>query len=305
MSSVFLSHSWEDKFFTRRFAEKLREAGVKVWLDEAEMRVGDSLIDKISSGIAESNYVAAILSKNSVASRWVNFELKQAMNDEIRGKSVKVLPIIVDECTVPPFLADKLYVDFRDPKKFDESFSKVLAAIEAYGHDRKRPQTPSRSAGSGDLIVDDTVEKVKVQNAELVDSQLMSPLERFVDLKITGVAEERTYQPDPSTALYNVYLELSNHPPSEWVQIFHAERRFPRHSMWRRAWVDGKFIVVHCCLGEIKSHHLGDLKENVANTNSRYRRYLYEEDQKATREVALKEQEGRELEKAFSGLNFD
>ncbi len=45
---VFLSHASEDKDrFVVGFARQLRENGVDVWLDQWEMKPGDSLVDKI------------------------------------------------------------------------------------------------------------------------------------------------------------------------------------------------------------------------------------------------------------------
>jgi hypothetical protein len=43
MSSIFLSHNNKDKIFTRKLARDLKYAGIKVWLDEAELKIGDSL----------------------------------------------------------------------------------------------------------------------------------------------------------------------------------------------------------------------------------------------------------------------
>ena len=75
MPSIFLCHSWNDKFFVRKLAEKLEEAGIKVWIDEAELKVGDSLIHKISEAVVQADYVGVILSHSSVSSIWVQKEL--------------------------------------------------------------------------------------------------------------------------------------------------------------------------------------------------------------------------------------
>lgn len=102
--SVFLSHNKEDKPFVKQLARDLENHGVKCWLDEAEINVGDSLIEKIRSGLDEVDYVAVILSPNSIASPWVQREVDVAMNQEIKGKRVKVLPIMYRNCDLPGFL---------------------------------------------------------------------------------------------------------------------------------------------------------------------------------------------------------
>src|SRR5215471_18602573 len=104
MASIFLSHSNADKPFVRRLASDLRRAGVRIWLDEAELQIGDSLIEKIRGGIDDMDYVGAVLSTSSVKSKWVQRELDVAMNQEIEGKRVKVLPILLEDVEIPGFL---------------------------------------------------------------------------------------------------------------------------------------------------------------------------------------------------------
>lgn len=130
MSSIFLSHNHADKPFVRRLAEDLEAAGIRVWIDEAEIMIGDSLIEKIRQGIDEMEYVGVILSPNSVNSPWVQREVDIAMNQEIKGKRVKVLPLMIAECELPGFLEGKLYADFCDPERYEEEFSKVLSRLQ-------------------------------------------------------------------------------------------------------------------------------------------------------------------------------
>ena len=70
-ASIFLSHNYRDKPFVRTLAQDLTAMGVKVWVDEAELRVGDSLVTRISSAIDEMRYLGVVLSPHSVDSRWL------------------------------------------------------------------------------------------------------------------------------------------------------------------------------------------------------------------------------------------
>lgn len=65
----------------------------------------------------------------------------------------------------------------------------------------------------------------------------------FDDIHLLNLDESRTHNPDPTRGLYDVYLTLSRYPPVEWSQFFDQERQFPRHSMWRRAWVTGNHFI--------------------------------------------------------------
>ncbi|WHW57110.1 toll/interleukin-1 receptor domain-containing protein [Salmonella enterica] len=48
--SVFLSHNHNDKPFVRKLARDLENHGVRYWLDETEMKIGDSSDSKNQGG---------------------------------------------------------------------------------------------------------------------------------------------------------------------------------------------------------------------------------------------------------------
>jgi hypothetical protein len=183
MTSVFLSHSSKDKAFTRKLAERLRELGVRVWIDEAEINIGDSLQSKIAEAIEETDFVAAVISHNSVQSSWVQHELQMAMSRELEDRSVRVLPILIEPCELPPFLRDKLYADFSDPSDFDAPFARLLRALEI-----DRPLTE---------IATPPTSTQATARAEPLDESLPPDLGGFVDISISGVDKGRTYNPDP------------------------------------------------------------------------------------------------------------
>lgn len=133
MKSIFLSHSSKDKDFVRSLAEDLTSAGVQVWLDEAELHVGDSLVDKIGRAVNEMDYLGVVLSQSSISSEWVRREVEIALNHEIRGKQVKVLPILKEPCDIPPFLIGKVYADFSKPELYQPALSKLLHGLGVGG----------------------------------------------------------------------------------------------------------------------------------------------------------------------------
>ena len=126
MPSVFLSHNSRDKPFVRRLARRLASQNVVVWLDEAKLRIGDSLLNRISEAIYDVDFVIVVISRNSVVSPWVEKELSLAMSKELEMRSVSVLPIRLDDSEIPASLHDKLYADFRDPAQFDIQLRRLL-----------------------------------------------------------------------------------------------------------------------------------------------------------------------------------
>lgn len=110
---VFISHASEDKDqVVRVLAHTLQSKGLKVWYDEFEMKIGDSLRRKIDKGLANSKFGVVVLSKDFIKKGWTNYELDGIITKAVTGEQV-VLPIwhnitkkeVID---FSPSLADKL-----------------------------------------------------------------------------------------------------------------------------------------------------------------------------------------------------
>jgi hypothetical protein len=128
--SLFMSHTGVDKPFVRRLRDDLLAHGVpRVWVDEAEIQIGDSLIAKIEEGMKVSRYFAVVLSRQSINAPWVKKELDVAMTREIARGEVVVLPLLYEECELPEFLKGKLYADFTDPEAYSEMLAKLLRRL--------------------------------------------------------------------------------------------------------------------------------------------------------------------------------
>ncbi|MDP9202386.1 MAG: toll/interleukin-1 receptor domain-containing protein [Gemmatimonadota bacterium] len=228
-----------------------------------------------------------MLSHNSIASEWVQRELQVALQKEFSGRHVVVLPILLESVAIPPFLTDKLYADFTSPDKAEKGFNQILRAVGlTVAADKpipqpiiQEPRTPTRTESERRLAT-------------------------FEDLRIIGLDEDRTFKPDPAKALFHMYLRLSEEPPTEWEQIFEAERRFPRHSMWRKAWIEGNHIIVHCVPDELEKYHLGDLKQDVRTANTKFREYLTELAQREAQESARDQRETNQIRDLKQRLDF-
>lgn len=133
---MFLSHSHRDKQFVRSLGGFLEAAGIAVWIDEAEIRVGESLTRKLAEAINEVDIVVAIVSSASVSSEWVQKELDLAMNHEIAQRRVKVIPVLKEEVDLPGFLDGKLYADFRVPYKRRGARRALISAIHSLARGR-------------------------------------------------------------------------------------------------------------------------------------------------------------------------
>jgi hypothetical protein len=143
MFSIFLCHSSKDKPFAASLASKLAAEDIKVWLDEAEIKIGDFLSEKIRSAIDEMSCFAVILSNNSIGSQWVERDLQTVIQKELVEKRVVILPLLLNEVDLPTFLREKKYADFTEVDRLDESYEQLLTVLKPIATQRFADNTTS------------------------------------------------------------------------------------------------------------------------------------------------------------------
>lgn len=122
---VFLCHAGEDKRnVVTPLAEALENQGVKCWVDEGEIKWGDSITQKVNEGLKISQYVIVVLSESFLGKHWPERELYAALNIEASTGKVKVLPLLVGDKRAKerilnqyPLLNDKAYLSWEGKVK--------------------------------------------------------------------------------------------------------------------------------------------------------------------------------------------
>ena len=112
-SQVFLCYAHADSAMARRIADKLRGAGLRVRISEWELQSGDSMASRIIETVSSSDFIFVLLSPNSINSRWVQSELNETLPRELQTRAITVIPAVIEDCTIPPPLANLLYLDLR------------------------------------------------------------------------------------------------------------------------------------------------------------------------------------------------
>jgi hypothetical protein len=117
---VFISHATEDKAdVVLPLARALERAGLRVWLDRQELKLGDSLHEKIDEGLSKSRFGIVVLSPSFLAKRWPKKELDGLFTaEDVAGRTV-ILPVwhqMTKDVLAQhsPILAGRLAANTRD-----------------------------------------------------------------------------------------------------------------------------------------------------------------------------------------------
>jgi len=141
---IFISHSSKDKWAARRISKDLEDLGYTTFLDEKDIRTGQSLDSAIKDNLKECDDFLILLSPSSIKSEWVLVELGGAIALEKR-----IVPILlyVGANEIPQIISLKLARDINDIDRYYQELPKVqpkesIEPIKLQVFDR--PIRPSR-----------------------------------------------------------------------------------------------------------------------------------------------------------------
>jgi WD40 repeat protein len=124
---VFLSHSSKDKAVVRELAARLKKDGVRVWLDEEQIKPGDSIPAKIEEGLEHSRVLVLCMSANAFGSDWAQLEAGTFRFRDPLNKERRFIPLRLDDTPIKGSLAQFLYINWL-PADREQEYAKLLEA---------------------------------------------------------------------------------------------------------------------------------------------------------------------------------
>jgi len=124
--NIFISHSRQDREWTRQLTTALRGRGLSVWLDEDQIKPGEEWGRKILEGLQKSSHVVFLVGRGAAGSNAVALELGMAL---AAGK--RIIPVIdtgVARDDIPGPIRRRQYLKRGDPKTVAEEIADAIAA---------------------------------------------------------------------------------------------------------------------------------------------------------------------------------
>ncbi|MGW2836149.1 TIR domain-containing protein, partial [Streptomyces sp. NPDC001286] len=147
-----MSYAHNDVQWATPLSENLHRLGLDVWLDQWELAGGQQVASRLQDGLARAGAVVTVVSRHWVESGWCGEEFAAAVTNAVeRGQ--RLIPVLVGEVELPPFIASRLYIDFRhvaSPAQYEDLVGQLERAVRGL----PSGQRPTRD---GVLVVPDTV----------------------------------------------------------------------------------------------------------------------------------------------------
>jgi len=171
---IFISHNYHDKVVIEPIAEKLSEifGKEKVFYDSWSIQPGDGIIDKMNEGLENATHFFFFVSENSVKSKMVKMEWQNAIFKSSKG-NCKVIPIRLDETSMPPILSQNLYIDLYS-NGIETTIAQMVNVIQGNS-------TYNSSASKfSNLTYTVTKEKSDEYNIKIFASHFLEPIPEFL-----------------------------------------------------------------------------------------------------------------------------
>jgi len=134
----FISYAGPDRRWAEWIAWQLEDVGFTTLVAGWDFVPGLNLVAAMEEGIRRAKRVIAVLSQSYVGSAYTTEEWQAAIAADPAGTAPKLLPILVEDCELPPLLRQLVYVDLRHAGA-EDARERLLEAVHASRAGRAKP----------------------------------------------------------------------------------------------------------------------------------------------------------------------
>jgi hypothetical protein len=116
--------------FVKAIAHKVGREGFYPWVDEWEIKAGDSLPREIAAGLEDAYAIIIVLTPDYPEGRWAREEMEVAITKRAERK-LKIIPVIYEPCERPTLLQPIVSVDAtsHEPEDFEKQCLRIIDSL--------------------------------------------------------------------------------------------------------------------------------------------------------------------------------
>lgn len=124
-ATLYFLYSHKDKYKVNKIYKKLESFGYRIFLDSANIKLGDNISEKIHTALDETinkGVVLIFLSKNAIESNWFWHEKDIAINSD-----AFIIPVVLDDVNIDNFPAfrSRQCLNIQEIDFFDQLVEKI------------------------------------------------------------------------------------------------------------------------------------------------------------------------------------
>ncbi len=151
---VFISYSHHDETWVRgMLLPRLEDAGLKVFSEDENIHLGESIVQGIKRGIRTSRKIVVVLTPEYLANEWKSFEMRMGACLSPDNRNSRILPILLAECTFPVSLRGKHPVNFANSKDDELEWLRLIEAIGGVADSDSAPKEETNKKTPVEVLI--------------------------------------------------------------------------------------------------------------------------------------------------------
>lgn len=134
MKKIFISYSHSNKeWVVQWLLPHLEGAGISVHIDFRDFQIGLPILVNVEKAIEDCQKTLLVLTPDWLESEWANFEAFMIQTKDPIGLKGRIIPIMLEECSLPARLSIFTWADFKDSNNWS---AELLRLLKQLGVDR-------------------------------------------------------------------------------------------------------------------------------------------------------------------------
>ena len=130
-SSVFISYSSKDKEWVKDYLlANLEKNGIPCHIDFRDFEIGTASLINMEKAVEKCSKTILVFTPDWVKSDFTNFEGLMLQTDDPAGLKKRILPILLQECSLPKRLKIFTYANFTNKTEWDTQLDRVIKQIK-------------------------------------------------------------------------------------------------------------------------------------------------------------------------------
>ena len=128
---LYLSYTDADRaWVAMELLPALEERGLRVCLADRNFDIGRPRLDNIERAITQSRHTLIVVTPAWLASEWQAFESLLVTTTDRADRLRRLIPLLLEPCSLPPRIAMLTYADFTDPAQRPLTMKRLLRALD-------------------------------------------------------------------------------------------------------------------------------------------------------------------------------
>ncbi|MBU2623206.1 MAG: TIR domain-containing protein [Proteobacteria bacterium] len=129
--TVFISYSHKDKDWVRNWlVPKLEAEGIQTHIDYRDFEIGVASVINMERAVEKCAKTLLVLTQHWTESEFTQFEGIMVQTEDPIGLRKKILPLKLDDCSLPKRLQILTYADFKDKNAWDFQIERLIKQIK-------------------------------------------------------------------------------------------------------------------------------------------------------------------------------